>query len=450
MELSQAARLAVEVALANGAGNSEAYAQRESGREVRVHGGEVESLTAATERGVGVRVWIGERVGFAFGTELSEPGLREVADRATTAARIADEDEHSAAPKPGGEYPKLDGLRDPAIADWSPDRLVDLALGIERAAISQDRRVGAIEQAVYADSDAEVVLHSSTGIECSYEASSCYAFVQALAAEDGSKETGLGFDLARSPDGLDPDAIGAEAAQRAAAMIGAGKPGSRSCPVVFDPTVAASFAALVGSSVGADAVQRGRSPFASLLGEEVAGEALVLYDDGLATEGLGASPCDDEGVPRIRTPIVESGRLRTFLHNVYTARRGGADRAGHGRRSGYRSPPAVAPSNLVVESGSLSTAELFAAAGDGVYVTDVAGLHSGVNPVTGVFSVGASGRLLSGGEAADPIREFTIASDLVSMLRGVRAVGSGARWVPFGGSVRTPPLLIVEMTISGQ
>jgi PmbA protein len=83
-------------------------------------------------------------------------------------------------------------------------------------------------------------------------------------------------------------------------------------------------------------------------------------------------------------------------------------------------------------------------------VNDVAGLHSGVNPVTGVFSVGASGRTISGGELAGPLREFTIASDLISMLRAVRAVGSEPRWVPFGDSVSTPALLIGEMTISGS
>jgi PmbA protein len=88
-------------------------------------------------------------------------------------------------------------------------------------------------------------------------------------------------------------------------------------------------------------------------------------------------------------------------------------------------------------------------AGDGVYITDVAGLHSGVNPVSGIFSVGASGREISGGELAGPVREFTIASDLVEMLRGVRAVGAEPRWVPFGGSVRTPPVLVGEMAVSG-
>ncbi len=450
MELSEAARLAVEAALADGAADAEAYALRQSSREVRVHGGEVESLSAATERGVGLRGWIGGRAGHAFGTDLSEQGLRELGARVVTAARIADEDEHAAAPRADGEYPALDGLRDPAIADWKSDRIVDLALAVERVATSHDPRVETAEQAVYADGDDEVAIRSSTGIDCSYEASSCYAYVSALAADRESREPGLGFGVARSPSGLDADAIGVEGAERAAVMVGAEKPASRACPVVFDPTVAASFAGLIGSGLSADSVQRGRSPFANLLGEEVASEVLVLHDDGLEIEGLGASPCDDEGAPRQRTALIEGGRLRTFLHDAYTARRGGAERAGNARRSGYRTPPSVGTSNLIVRSGSLSTAELLAMAGDGIYVTDVAGLHAGVNPVNGTFSVGASGRLIEGGELAGPAREFTIASDLVSMLQAVRAAGSEARWVPFGGIVRTPPLLIAEMTIGGS
>jgi PmbA protein len=449
MELEQAVQLAVDAALAEGAGDAEAYAQRQTGREVRVHGGEVESLTAATERGVGVRVWIGSRAGYAYGTELSAPSLRDLSGRAVTAARVADEDEHAGPPRSNGGYPQIDGLRDPAIEDWPAERLVELALAVERAATAADARVETAEQAVYADSDDAVAIRSSTGIECSYEASSCYAYVLALAAGEGSKETGLGFDLARAPADLDPDAIGVEGAERAAAMIGAGKPPSRSCPVVFDPTVAASFAGLIGSALGANAVQRGRSPFAELLGEQIASEALVLHDDGLDPQGLASSPCDDEGTPRERTALIEGGALRTFMYDSYTARRGGAERAGNASRAGYRSAPSVGASNLTVEAGSLGEAELLAAAGAGVYVTDVAGLHSGVNMVNGVFSVGASGRLLKGGELADPVREFTIASDLVSMLRAVSEAGSEPRWVPFGGIVRTPPLLIGEMTVSG-
>ena len=206
-------------------------------------------------------------------------------------------------------------------------------------------------------------------------------------------------------------------------MIGARKPESRSCPVVLDPTVAASFIGLIGAGLGAGAVQRGRSPFADRLGAEIAGEALVLHDDGLDPEGSASAPFDGEGVPCRRTPVIEGRKLRTYLYDTYTARRGGAASTGNAGRGGYRSQPSVSASNLVVASGALDFAGLLREAGEGVFITDVAGLHSGVNPVSGDFSVGASGRAIRGGELAEPLREFTIASDLVSMLGAVQAAG---------------------------
>jgi PmbA protein len=446
-ELSTTAGLAVEAALAAGAAEGEAYASRDSGREVRVHGGEVESLTAATQSGIGVRAWIGGRVGYAFGTDLSEAGVAAIASRAAEAARVADEDEFAAPPRPA-EIESLPGLSDPSIEAWTAARGAELALAVERTALA-DPRIAGVEQAIYADSAERVAIASSTGIAGEYESSSCYAYLQALAESDGGRETGLGFGLARGPADLDPEAIGAEGAERATAMIGASKPASRSCPALLDPTVAASFAALIGGALGAAAVQRGRSPFAGRLGEEIAAEALTLFDDGRDPAGPASAPFDGEGVPRRRTALIDGRQLRSYLYDTYTANREGGASTGSAARHGYRSLPSVAASNLVLAPGSLSFAELLAEAGDGVFVTDVAGLHSGVNPVTGVFSVGASGRSIEGGELAGPLREFTIAGDLISLLGAVRATGAEARWVPFGASVSTPPLLIGEIAVSG-
>ncbi len=444
----EVAKRVVEAALAGGAGASEAYASEEAGREVRVHGGQVESLTAATQRGVGVRAWIGGRVGYAFGTDTSEAGIAAIAAGAVEAATVADEDEFAGPPAPEAAA-SLDGLSDPSLGEWAGDRVAELALAVERAALATDSRIAGVEQAVYADSCDRVAIASSTGVAGEFEASSAYAYLQALAQGDDGRETGLGFGLARGPAGLDPEEIGREGAERALAMIGARKPESRSGPVILDPTVAASFAGLIGSTLSAAAVQRGRSPFSGRIGEALAGEALALHDDGIAADGPASAPFDGEGVPRRRTALIEDGRLRTYLYDTYTARRAGAASTGNAGRGGYRSQPTVSTSNLIVAPGRLSFEQLLAEAGGGVYVTDVAGLHSGVNPVSGVFSVGASGRAIRGGELAEPLREFTIASDLVSMLREVRGAGVDTRWVPFGGSISTPSLLIGEMTVGG-
>ncbi|HSR94511.1 MAG TPA: TldD/PmbA family protein, partial [Solirubrobacterales bacterium] len=390
--LAELAAVAVERALAAGAGDAEAYASEAENREVRAHGGKVESLTAATQRGIGLRVWIGGRVGYGFGTDLSADGLGAVAARAVEAARVADEDESAGPPGGDGEPPAVPGLSDPSRAEWSPARIADLALAVERAALEADARIAAVEQAVYFDSGERVAIATSSAPGGEYETTSCYAYLQALAEGDDGRETGLGFDLSRGPGGLDPATIGREGAERATEMIGSSKPASGSCAVVLDPTVAASFVSLLGKAFGADSVQRGRSPLAGRLGEEVAGEAFVLRDDGLDPDGFATAPIDAEGAPRRRTALIEVGRLRNFLHDSYTARRGGAVTTGNAGRSGYRTPPGVSASNLIVAPGQASLEQLLREAGEGVYVNDVAGLHSGVNPVTGVFSVGASGR----------------------------------------------------------
>jgi PmbA protein len=308
-----------------------------------------------------------------------------------------------------------------------------------------------VETAVYVDERASAALANSRGIASAYEATFAYAYLQAIAEEGGDRQTGLGFGMGRSPAALDAQAIGGEAADRSTSLLGAAKPQSRSYPVVLDPTVAASFAGFIGGVLCADAVQRGRSPFADRLGDEIASAALTLADDGHDPAGLNSAPFDGEGIPSGRTPLIEGGTLRAYLHDSYTARRQGNGQrsTANAARSGYRSPPSVSTSNLLVEPGAKSFDELLADAGEGMYVTDVAGLHSGVNPVSGQFSVGATGRAISGGELADPADEFTVASDLQSMLKAVAAAGSETRWVPFGGSVNTPALMIGEMTIGG-
>jgi PmbA protein len=445
--LEEVARRAVEAAQAAGASDADAWAERTVSRNVRVYEGRVESLSDAGGRGVGVRAFTDGRSGYAYGTDLSEEAVAGLARSAMEAARVADPDEHEGLPDEFGGA-EVEGLASAELADWTTERKVELALEIERVARSREG-VTQVENAVYSDAEAHVALANSRGFAAAYSATEAWAYASAFAGEGADLMTGLGVGLGRDPAALDPDAIGSEAAERAVALVGARQPESRKCPVLLDAFVAASFLGFIGSMLSAEAVQRGRSLFADREGDEVADPALALTDDGTDPEGPGSAPFDGEGSPRRRTPLIEGGRLHTFLFDARTARKAGRETTGNAGRGSYRSPPTVRTSNLVVEPGSGALEELARQAGEGLYVTDVAGLHSGVNPVSGSFSVGASGRLIEGGELGRPVRELTIASDLVSMLKAVRAVGAEARWVPFGGSVKAPPVLIGEMSVSG-
>jgi PmbA protein len=448
VSLEDSARRAVEAALAAGASDAEGWADESTARRVRVYDGEVESLSDAGGRGIGVRAFAGTRAGYAYGTDLTDEGVVELARAAREAAELADEDQYEGLPDGHGAT-DIDGLASERFDDWPTERVVGLALAVDRAARAP-AGVTQVENSVYSDARGRVALANSRGFAASYSATQAWAYSSAFAGEGADLMTGLGVGLGRDPGALDPEAIGAEAAERALALVGARQPESRRCPVVLDAFVAASFIGFIGATLSADAVQRGRSLFAEREGDEVADPALRLADDGTDPDGPGSAPFDGEGTPTRRTPLLEDGRLLGFLYNTRTARKAGRETTGNATRVSYRSPPSVGTSNLLVEAGDRTLEDLVAEAGDGLYVTDVAGLHSGVNPVSGTFSVGASGRLVEGGELGAPVREITIASDLVSMLKAVRFVGSEARWVPFGGSVKAPPLLVAEMAVSGS
>ncbi|HEX8744344.1 MAG TPA: TldD/PmbA family protein [Thermoleophilaceae bacterium] len=448
LDLESVARRAVEAAVDAGADDADAYAERSVEREIRVYDGGVESLTDASSRGVGVRAFAGGRWGYAYGTDLTDAGLRELAGAAQEVAAVADPDEHAGLPDDSGST-DVGSLRSGELAGWTTERKVELALEVERRARNHPE-VTQVDQVVYADTDGEAALSNSRGFTGSFATSAAWAYASAFAGEGDDLMTGLGLGIGRGPEALDPVAIGVEAGERAAALAGARQPSSRRCPVVFDAFVAASFLGFIGGMLSADAVQRGRSLFADREGDEIADPRLRLTDDGTAPDGLASSPFDGEGAPRRRVPLLEGGRLVTFLFDARTARKAGRETTASAVRSSYRTPPSVGTGNLIVEAGDRSLEELVRAAGDGLYVTDVVGLHSGVNPVSGTFSVGATGRLIEGGELAAPVREITIASDLVTMLRSVQGVGSQARWVPFGGSVQAVPLLLAEMTVSGS
>lgn len=449
--LAEIAERGVAIAMGAGAAAAEAYCEDSAGVRIRVFDGAVESLTDAAARGIGLRVLRADgATGHAYGTDLGESGLHQLAEAAVAAAAVADADEFAGLPERCGSTP-VGGLVDQRFAASTTAAKIELAVTADRIARERDPRIGQVENTVYADSHDRVAIANSGGFRDAYETTACYAYCSAFAGTGDDLMTGLGVGMARAAADLDPVAIGAEAADRALALLGARPLSPRRCPVVLDPFVAASLISIVAGMLSADSAQRGRTPFAGRVGETIAGPALSLVDDGLLAVGPASAPFDGEGVATRRTPLIADRRLRTLMFDTRTARKDGhAVSTASARRGSYRSLPSVGASNLVVAPGERSLEGLFKLAGDGLYVTGVVGLHSGVNPVSGDFSVGASGVEIVAGELGRPVREIAIAGDLVALVAAVTAVGDDSRWAPFGGSVSTPSLLIGELAVAGR
>jgi len=438
----------VERAVAAGADDAEVFGQRSVSRRIKVYGGEVEQLTQASRSGLGVRVRRDGAIGYAYTSDMSDDSLDDVVARALAHAAATDADEDAMLADAPDEYAGVE-LYDPRLEDLSVEEKIGLAVTAERAALDHDPRVKLVEDTIYADGDAEIALVSSRGVRGTYRESDCYVFLYVLAEEDDAVETGIAYSVGRDPAALDAEGCGEKAAARACRLLGA-----RPCPsfrgtAVLEPYVAASVLTVLGAALTADAVQKGRSLFAPLEGRKVASSLVTLVDDGIHPEGLASAPFDGEGTPCGRTPLITDGILQGFLYDVRTGHRAGRPSTGNGHRGSYQSTPSVQPSNLVLAGSSTAADEVVAAVEKGVLVTDAVGVHSGANPVSGEFSVGISGLLIEGGRLTRPLREVTLAGDLLSMLRGIVALGDDAEWVP-SGSVLVPTVAIEDMSVAGS
>lgn len=419
--------------------------------QVRVFDGEVDSLSSAEPRGAGVRLVSDHKVGFAYTTDLTDEGLTAVVAAARGNARFASEDEAvGLAPGWVSEPEAVAGLFDPESASVTPDERVAFTLELERATKAVDPRIRTVEDAVLADASAEVAIATTTGIAGSYESSDAWCYAVAIATDGDDTQVGFEFDLARSLRGLDSGATAERAADRAVSVLGATKIASGKMPVIFDPYTAGQFLGVIAGVLTAEAVQKGRSLFAGRLGDAVASERLILWDDGRIDGAPGSAPWDDEGVPTGRTEIIRDGRLVSYLYDVTSARREGRASTGNASRGGFKTAPGPAPTNLAFGSTGETRAELLGRAGRALLVQDFHGVHSGANPISGDFSVGATGMLLEDGVIVQPVKEVTIAAPMLDILANIEAVASDRRWLPFGGSLGGATTLITEMTVAGS
>jgi len=427
----------------------EVYVARGTETEVRAYAGEVESLTSATSAGIGIRVVAEHRLGFAWAGSLDESVLGETLDEARDNAVFATPDEHVRLATPDGVDAAQVDLWDEALAAVPTGRKVELALALEAQARGADPRIRQVDAADYGDAAVEVALVSTTGIRASSRKTSGYLSVGVIAGEGEASQTGGGFSVGRGFADLDPDAATTDAVIRAVRLLGATKGPSGRNTVVFDRRMASTLLSIVSSALSGEAVAKGRSFFAGRIGELVGTAGLTLVDDPTDPRAFGAAAHDAEGLACRRNVLIDAGILQGFLYDTVSASRAGVASTGSAVRGGFSGTPSPGCRALTLAPGPEGHDEegVLAAVGEGLFVQSMTGVHSGVNPVSGDFSVGAEGLMIRDGRLAEPVREITVASTLQRMLGSLLAVGADVEWLP--GIAAGQTLAIGDMQISG-
>ena len=444
MKLLDTCEHLVKLARKAGAAEAEAYAERTRDASVRVRDGEVEELQQASSKGIGLRVITGQRLGFAYGTDLSADGLKKLAQSAVALAKGAARDPANGLPRGSQLGAGEEGEYDPAIEDISPEWKLDAAREAEKAARAEDPRVRKFDSTGAGDFLSQSAIFSSRGARGESHASYAYVYCSPVAEADGQLQTASWSDTRRMLAKLQrPEEVGRIAARRAARMLGARKPKTQKAPVVFDPQMAASFIAGLSAAVNGLLVHKKSSFLGALLGKRIAASGFTLVDDATLPHGIATRPFDGEGVVSRKTPVIEDGVLRSFLYDATTARKAKSASTASASRA-WASLPSIGTSNFYLEPGTTKPEAIIRGVKSGLYVTAMLG--RGADVVTGDYSRGANGIWIENGELAYPVQEVTVSGNLLEMLRGIDAIGDD---LDFRSSTAAPTIRFAELVVSG-
>jgi PmbA protein len=442
------------VALAQNAGATDAEAVVSEGDEfsVSVRMGEVETLQESGSRGLGLRVFMGQRSASASTSDLTPDGIAQLVSGAMALVRVTEEDTFAGLPDAADFGQLEDDLHlyfDDVYSLPAAER-IDYARRAEAAALASDARIANSQGGHFDAATGRKVLANSRGFLGEYSSSYCGISAAPLAIDaNGAMQRDFWSSSARRLADLEsPEAIGQEAARRALRRLGARRVPTQRVPIVFAPEVARSLIGHLFEAASGDSIWRSASFLAGQLGESVAAAAITVIDDHTmilpnGAGGFGTSPFDGEGLPTRRTTVVESGVLKTYLLNTYTGRKLGMRSTGNATR-GLAGSPGIGSGNLFLLPGEKTPEEIIAEIPAGFYVTSLMGF--GANLVTGDYSRGASGLWIENGELTFAVEEVTIAGNLREMLRNISAIGSD---LIFRSSVTSPTLRVDGMTVAG-
>jgi PmbA protein len=433
----------IEAALKAGADAADVLYIGDGSTEVQVRLGALEDVTRSEGEEIGLRLFVGRRSASVSSSDLSAGALAALVERAAAMAREAPEDPYAGlAPEDRLLRGRAPDFEADDGADPSPVILKERALAIEEAA----RSVSGITNSEGAGMSAGrtvIALATSHGFCRGYTTSGYGAAVSVIGGEGGDMQRDSASHSVRHYADLDaPETLGRLAADRTVKRLYPVQLASGTMPILFDPRVGGSLVGALLGAMSGPAVAR-RTSF--LLGREdelLFDPAIAIVDDPHRPRGLKSKPFDGEGVATQARRLIDGGRLTGWLLNAAAARQLGLETSGHATR-GIGGAPGAGATNVHLEPGAMSSAELMADVKLGLYVTEMIG--SGVNPVTGDYSRGASGFVIRDGALAEPVDEITIAGNLLAMFRALVPADD----LEHRRAVNVPTLRVDGMTVAG-
>lgn len=417
---------------------AEVLAQENRELSLQAFGGKLEEITQATQGGVGVRVVVEGKTGYAYTEEKSPEALDWVLTEAHENALLQSSG--------GGFLPagqalgSHDLLGEGLSAPLEEKRQAALAI---ETGLRADPRMKQVQMTRYGENETQASLGSTKGVSGDYRNGYGALMAYAVMADGGSLKQSFELEVSKEFHALDPGRTALQFIEKTGRLLNARPLKTGRYRAYFEPKAFGQLLGVMGMfMLSAKNVLEGKSLLSGKLGQKIASDNFTLVDDPTLPGGLASRPFDAEGTPARRTVLIEKGVLKTFTHNSETAHQMNTENTGHAARS-YKGVLGVAPTNLYLEAGTGVTLS------EGVIITDMMGLHAGANPISGDFSLQALGLMVEGGEVAYPVENFTVAGNFLELLQSITALGDKLEWNPMMGIIGTPMVEVAELSFAG-
>lgn len=425
----------------------EAYMVELDSFRVMTTEGEITEYKSNAARGLGFRGLLNGRMGYASTEAFDDAAVDQLVKGVLESASLCEDDDAVFLYRGDDEATQLH-LCSENFASVTPEEKVARVLEMEKKIKAYDNRVDKAAQNAIQTSSQTIRIVNSYGMDRSYSEDLCVMYGQATAKEGENIASGFYGVCARDPQQLDAEKIGAETARRAVEQLGASSIPSGQYHVVFHGEAMADLLGTFSDVFSAESAQKGLSLLKGRVGETIAAPCVTIVDDPLLESAPGARPFDAEGVPSKTHTVVENGVFKTFLHNLKTAHKEGVETTGNASKTGYASAVHVEPSNFYLKPGEKTLEELLADVENGLVITEVSGLHSGANPVSGDFSLLSKGYLFEKGKRTQQVEQITVAGNFYDLLKNARCMANDLTF-PLG-TFGCPSVDVGQLSVSGQ
>ena len=449
MEWNEMAKRLFEMGKGKGAADMEAFGAAGRQLEIKFFKGEMADYSLSESRGISLRGLVDGKMGYSYSEKLDEESAALLAEQMAGSAAVIDSEDKQEIYAGSDTYRTVD-VYNPKLDETPVADKIEFTRELEQAALDQDKRVDAVDYCLYGETLGEVWMINTKGLNLHEKANLAYAYLSVVVKEGGDIKTGDKFVAGNDFAKFSAKKLAEQAVQEALSLLGAKSVPAGGYPVILRYDAAGDLLGAFSGIFSAEAVQKGLSLLKGKLNESVAADTVSIIDDPFMAGGLASASFDGEGVAARYKRVVDKGVLTTYLHNLKTAAKDNVESTGNASKPSYKATVGIAPSNFYIENGETSLESMMQKMGRGLLIINVQGLHSGLNPVSGDFSLPATGYLIEDGRIARPVDQITIAGNFFSMLKEVVMVGSDLTFgMPGTAYIGSPSLWVKSLSVSG-